>query len=229
MLKAPGVAAGFCCLALLPVTVLAHNVSASNANFIEGVDGPAIGLFIYLGAKHMVTGYDHLLYLLAVVFLVVRPRQVVGFVTLFAIGHSITLIAGVVFGWQVNASLVDAVIGFSVAYKAFENLAGFQTLFGVQPSMGVAVFAFGLVHGLGLATKLQAVYSGGPGMLVNLVGFNLGVEMGQLTALALLLVGLGLWRVRASFAGQAYLANAAIMTCGFMFAGYHLIAMQMQL
>jgi hypothetical protein len=229
MPKALGAAIGCCCIALLPVVVAAHNVSASNANFIGNVDGPAIPLFLYLGAKHMVTGYDHLLYLLAVVFLLVRPRQVVGFVTLFAVGHSITLIAGVMLGWQVNASLVDAVIGFSVAYKAFENLEGFETFFGMRPNMSIAVFAFGLVHGLGLATKLQAVYSGGPGMLVNLIGFNLGVEIGQLIALALLLAVLGLWRARASFASQAYLANAAIMTCGFMFAGYHLVVMRMQL
>ena len=200
-----------------------HNVSDSNANFLASVDGPAIPLFIYLGAKHMVTGYDHVLYLLGVVFFLYQPRQILVFVTLFALGHSVTLIAGVLCGWQVNPSLVDAIIGLSVAYKAFENMSGFQLLFGVSPNMQLAVFAFGLVHGLGLATKLQAAYAGGAGALANLIAFNVGVELGQIAALAVLLSALLWWRKTRLWSGTAWAANLLIMAAGFAFAMFHLI------
>lgn len=203
--------------------VLAHNVSSSNANFLASVDGPAIPLFVYLGAKHMVTGVDHVLYLLAVVFLLYQPRQLLLVVTLFAAGHSLTLILGVLLGWQINPSVVDAIIGVSVAYKAFENLAGFTLLFGRAPNMHIAVFGFGLVHGLGLATKLQAVYAGGEGRVVNLIGFNVGVELGQLVALAVLLGALLLWRSRQNFQRWAWWSNVALLACGFAFACFHLL------
>lgn len=210
-------------VALLSVPALAHNVSSSNANFLASVDGPAIPLFVYLGAKHMVTGIDHVLYLLAVVFLLYQPRQLILVVTLFAAGHSLTLILGVLFGWQINPSAVDAVIGLSVAYKAFENLSGFTLLFGRAPNMHVAVFGFGLVHGLGLATKLQAVYAGGEGLVLNLVAFNAGVELGQLLALGLLLGVLLLWRGRVSFERWAWGCNVVLLACGFAFACFHLL------
>lgn len=210
-----------CLLMALPV--VAHNVSSSNANFLASVDGPAVPLFVYLGAKHMVTGVDHVLYLLAVVFLLYQPRQVLMAVTLFALGHSLTLVLGVLLGWQVNPSLVDAVIGLSVAYKAFENLSGFDLVFGGSPNMQVAVFGFGLVHGLGLATKLQAVYSGGDGLVVNLLAFNVGVELGQLMALGFLLVLLSLWRANPAFTRVAWGCNTLLLACGFAFAGYHLL------
>ena len=212
---------GFAALACLPA--LAHNVSESNADFLATVDGPAFLLFVYLGAKHMMTGYDHVLYLLAVVFFLHQSREVVVCVTLFAIGHSVTLIAGVLLGWQVSPSLVDAVIGLSVAYKAFENLAGFRVLFGFEFNARAAVLLFGLVHGLGLATKLQAAYGGGSGVLANLLAFNLGVEFGQLIALASLLLVLHYWRNTKLFHPTAYAANVLIMACGFAFALFHLI------
>lgn len=204
---------------------LAHNVSESNANFLADVTGPAIPLFIYLGAKHMVTGIDHILYLLGVVFFVYQPRQVLLFVSLFAIGHSITLVCGVWFAWQVNPAVVDAVIGLSVAYKAFENIAGFSIVFGRSPNVRLAIFAFGLVHGLGLATKLQAVYSGGDGLLVNLISFNVGVELGQLLALGFLVAVLALWRRLASFESSAFGANLILMVCGFALAMTHLLSL----
>lgn len=212
-------------LVLLALPVLAHNVSESNANFLANISGPAIPLFVYLGAKHMVTGVDHVLYLLGVVFFVFRPRQVLVFVSLFAVGHSITLVCGVLFDWQVNPAVVDAVIGLSVAYKAFENLSGFTLLFGGSPNMQVAVFVFGLVHGLGLATKLQAVYSGGDGLLANLIAFNVGVELGQVLALAVLVAGLTWWRRGASFERWAYGVNVAILACGFAFALTHFLSL----
>jgi len=214
---------GTCVLVALlcALPVLAHNVSESNANFLANVTGPAIPLFIYLGAKHMVTGVDHILYLLGVVFFVYQPKQVVLFVSLFAIGHSITLVCGVWFDWQVNPALVDAVIGLSVAYKAFENLAGFRIVFGSSPNVQLAIFAFGLVHGLGLATKLQGAYSGGDGLLLNLISFNVGVELGQLLALGFLLAGLVAWRRRASFETSAVGVNLVLMVCGFALALKH--------
>ena len=196
-------------------------MSDSNADFVASVDGPAIALFLYLGAKHMVTGVDHVLYLFAVVFLLYQPRQVVKFVTLFALGHSVTLITGYWFSIQVNPGLVDAIIGLSVAYKAFENLGGFAGIQTYLPPMSLAVFGFGLIHGLGLATKLQSVYDGGNGLLANLIAFNLGVEFGQLLALALLLGVLVLWRQRRSFVRWAPACNFALLVCGFSFAGYH--------
>lgn len=214
-------------LSVLALPVLAHNVSDSNANFLADVNGPAIPLFIYLGAKHMVTGIDHVLYLLGIVFFVFRPQQVLLFVSLFALGHSMTLLSGVLFGWQVSAGVVDAVIGLSVAYKAFENISGFNVLFGSSPNTQVAVFAFGLVHGLGLATKLQAVYSGGDGLVANLLAFNVGVEVGQIIALAGLLVLLVRWRRRPSFTRWAYSANVMVMASGFAFAIYHFLALSL--
>jgi len=212
-------------LLVCTLPLLAHNVSSSNADFLAGVDGPAVGLFVYLGAKHMVTGVDHLLYLFGVVFLLSAPRSVLLFVTLFAIGHSITLVCGVLFGWQVNPRLVDAVIGLSVAYKAFENLAGFDVLFGRTPDIRLMVFGFGLIHGLGLATKLQAVYSGGDGLLVNLLAFNVGVEIGQLLALAGLLLGLAWLRRAPGFPRWSQTANTLLMACGFAFFFYHVADM----
>lgn len=220
-----GAVAAFVYLALAVLPVAAHNVSDSNANFLAGIDGPAIPLFIYLGAKHMVTGVDHILYLLGVVFFVYQPRQVLLFVTLFALGHSLTLLGGVLFDWQVSPSVVDAIIGLSIAYKAFENLSGFTLLFNRSPNMHVAVFAFGLVHGLGLATKLQAVYNGGDGLVVNLLAFNVGVELGQILALAALLVVLVWWRRSASFARCSYSANVVLMICGFAFAIQHFLSL----
>ena len=214
-------------LTVVALPAFAHNVSESNANFLAGISGPAIPLFIYLGAKHMVTGIDHVLYLLGIVFFVYQPRQVMVFVTLFALGHSITLLGGVLFDWQVSPGLVDAVIGLSVAYKAFENISGFTLLFGRSPNVQTAVFAFGLVHGLGLATKLQAVYSGGDGLVANLLAFNVGVELGQVVALVALLLVLIQWRRSASFERWAYSANVIVMASGFTFAIHHFFSLSL--
>ena len=113
-------------LSLLPVVAFGHTIEGSDANFVQAIDGPAVGPFIYLGAKHMVTGYDHLLFLVGVIFFLYRPKHVVEYVTLFAIGHSITLLLGVLANLQVNAYLIDAIIGLSIVYKAFENMDGFR-------------------------------------------------------------------------------------------------------
>jgi len=204
-----------CCAA-----ALAHDLSADNARFVQNLSGPAPVPFLYLGAKHMFTGYDHLLFLAGVIFFLYRPRDIVLYVTLFTLGHSLTLLLGVWADWRVSGHLVDAVIGLSVVYKAFENMDGFRTLLGFQPDARIAVFAFGLCHGLGLATKLQDTVGGGDGLAINLLSFNLGVELGQLAALTLILSALLYWRRQRGFASHAFAANSALMCAGFVLAGY---------
>lgn len=197
----------------------AHGVGEDDRAFIEGASGMAIGPYMYLGAKHMVTGYDHLLFLVGVIFFLFRLRQIALYVSLFSLGHSITLLAGVFFGLHIDSRLVDAVIGLSVAYKAFDNLAGFQSLFGVQPNAKAAVFGFGLIHGFGLATKLQALKLNREGLLTNLVSFNVGVELGQIIALSLILVAMTVWRRTRTFEPMAAGANVLLMLAGFVLCG----------
>src|SRR2546430_326406 len=167
---------------------MAHGIGGKDASFVAATKGADILAFMYLGAKHMVTGYDHLLFILGVIFFLYRMRDVVIYVTLFSIGHSITLLAGVLLRIHVNPFLVDAIIGLSVAYKAFDNLGGFKSVFGVQPNNRVAVALFGLVHGFGLATKLQEFRLNPNGLVTNMIGFNVGVEIGQFIALAVILL-----------------------------------------
>jgi HupE / UreJ protein len=206
-------------LALLSVCALAHNVGESDQQFLTNSAGTRIVPFIYLGTKHMVTGYDHLLFLVGVIFFLYRLKHVALYVSIFAVGHSITLLAGVLWGWQVNAYVVDAIIGLSVAYKAFDNLNGFRTLFGFEPPPRTAVLIFGLFHGLGLATKLQELKLSPQGLLANLISFNVGVEIGQFLALAVVLIAMNYWRGTASFLRHAYATNVLLMTAGFLLAG----------
>jgi len=211
----------FAVLSLIFVSnvVLGHDLSADNSAFVQGLSGPAVGPFLYLGAKHMFTGYDHLLFLLGVIFFLYRPRDILLYVTLFTIGHSLTLMLGVWANWQVNEHLVDAIIGLSVVYKAFENMGGFQNVLGINPNPRIAVLVFGLCHGLGLATKLQASINSGDGLMINLVSFNVGVELGQLLALCLMLLALLQWRRQSRFQAQAFVLNIFVMCAGFVLAG----------
>ncbi len=207
------------CLLLVSVSAWAHDLSTDNSAYVQGLTGPAVGPFLYLGAKHMFSGYDHLLFLLGVIFFLYRPRDILLYVTLFTLGHSLTLVFGVWAGWQVNEHLIDAIIGLSVVYKAFDNIGGFQHLPGIAPDPRIAVMVFGLFHGLGLATRLQDTIRGGDGLLVNLLSFNLGVELGQLLALCIMLLLLWYWRRQPRFQHQAYLLNCAVMCAGFVLAG----------
>ena len=201
---------------------LAHGVADRDRAYIVGQEGFAPIPYAYLGAKHMVTGYDHLLFLAGVIFFLYRLREVGLYVTLFAVGHSLTLLAGVLLGTRVDAYLVDAVIGFSVAYKAFENLGGF-TAFGLRaPDNRSATFVFGLCHGLGLATKLQELALSEDGLFGNLVAFNVGVEVGQFAALAVLVALFDLWRASGRFERHARWANFVLMTSGFLLVGVQL-------
>jgi hypothetical protein len=170
----------------------------------------------------MVTGYDHLLFLIGVIFFLYKLRDVVQYVSLFTIGHSLTLLGGVLGGVRVNSYLVDAIIGFSVVYKAFENMDGFRRFFGYQPDTRLAVLVFGFFHGFGLATKLQDFALSHNGLVANILSFNLGVEIGQGLALTGVLIGLSYWRTRSGFLRHAFATNAVVMACGFLLVGYQL-------
>lgn len=214
--------AGF--LTLFVANAFGHTIEGSDANFVQAIDGPAVIPFMYLGAKHMVTGYDHLLFLMGVIFFLYRPKHVVQYVTLFAIGHSITLLFGVLANLQVNAYIIDAIIGLSIVYKAFENMDGFKRLLNFEPNIKIAVFVFGLFHGLGLATKLQEFTISDNGLVTNIISFNIGVEIGQILALSVVFILLSIWRTNASYLRHAFLTNTALMTGGFLLAGYQMSA-----
>jgi hypothetical protein len=200
----------------------AHGVSGKDAVYLQGLDGRAIVPLMYLGAKHMVTGYDHLLFLVGVIFFLYRLKDVLLYVSLFTVGHSVTLLLGVLGGVRANPYLIDAIIGFSVAYKAFENMDGFRRFFGFQPNTRVAVLVFGLFHGFGLATKLQEFELSPNGLVANIVSFNVGVEIGQGLALTAVLIALSYWRTRTGFLDHAFATNAMVMACGFLLVGYQL-------
>jgi len=201
---------------------IAHGVAESDQGYIEQTSGPQIGAFMYLGAKHMVTGYDHLLFLLGVIFFLYRIKHVAAYVTLFAIGHSTTLLAGVLLGTNVSSHLVDAIIGLSVVYKALDNMGAYKRWFGFEPNTKLTVLFFGFFHGFGLATKLQQFSLSSDGLVVNLIAFNVGVEIGQMLALGAILIAMDYWRRTASFNRRAFAANAVLMTAGFVLFGYQL-------
>jgi len=201
----------------------AHNVAEGDKGYIQESSGTLILPFIYLGAKHMVTGYDHLLFLFGVIFFLYRLKDVGIYVTLFAIGHSTTLLFGVLTGITANAYLIDAIIGLSVVYKALDNLGAFQRWFGFQPSTKAATLIFGFFHGFGLATKIIEFEIAEDGLVPNLLAFNVGVEIGQLLALGAILIVMGFWRRTQSFIRHAFAANTLLMTAGFMLVGNQLV------
>lgn len=215
----------FCTVALLCLLssgALAHGVDDATRQFLQNIEGAAIAPFLYIGAKHMVTGYDHLLFLLGVIFFLYRPKDVLVYVTFFTIGHSLTLMFGVLNGVALNAFIIDAIIGFSIVYKGFDNLGGFRRILGFQPNTKAAVLIFGLFHGFGLATKLQEFKIPENGLLENLVAFNVGVELGQFMALAFVLIVLSVWRRHSSFLRFSMAANTLLMSGGMMLVGYQL-------
>ena len=209
-------------ISLFSVIAIAHGVDESTQQFLINNDGVAIAPFLYIGAKHMVTGYDHLLFLVGVIFFLYRARDVLIYVSFFTIGHSLTLIVGVYNDIQVNAFLIDAVIGLSIVYKGFDNLGGFKRLTGHQPDTRAAVLVFGLFHGFGLATKLQEFEFGGDGLLQNLLAFNVGVEIGQFIALSFVLIGLSLWRNYDSYLKFSTASNTLLMSGGVILTMYQL-------
>jgi hypothetical protein len=210
------------CGFLFPAVATAHNVSKRDATFVESNHGIAIAAFMYLGAKHMVTGYDHLAFLVGVIFFLYKLKDIVQYVSLFTLGHSITLLAGVLGGVHANPYVIDAIIGLSVVYKAFENMGGFKRLLGFQPNTKAAVLIFGLFHGFGLATKLQELTLSKTGLVTNILSFNVGVEIGQVLALSAILIALSFWRTRDGFLRHAFGTNTALMAVGFVLIGYQL-------
>jgi len=207
---------------LFGVDAFAHGVASGDKGFIQESSGVMLLPFVYLGAKHMMTGYDHLLFLFGVIFFLYRLKDVALYVTLFAVGHTITLLAGVIMQVSVSPFLIDAIIGFSVVYKALDNLGAFRRWFGFQPDTRAATLLFGLIHGFGLATKILDYDISPDGLVPNLVAFNVGVELGQLLALAAILIAMGWWRRTDGFARHAYATNVAMMSAGFLLMGYQL-------
>lgn len=214
--------AGMLLCLLGSVAAHAHGVAEGDKGYIQEITGIHWWPFVYLGAKHMVTGYDHLLFLAGVIFFLYRLKEIALYVSLFAIGHSVTMLYGVYAEITVNAYVIDAIIGLSVVYKALDNLGAYPRWFGVQPNTKAATLIFGLFHGFGLAAKIQDYDMAEEGLLANLLAFNLGVEMGQLLALGTILIVMGYWRRTASFFQHAYTANVAMMSAGFMLIGYQL-------
>ena len=198
---------------LLPVAAMAHDVAEGDKAFVRTIDGPAIIPFLYLGAKHMVTGYDHIAFLIGVVFFLRRLKDVVLYVSLFTIGHSTTLMAGVLLGFGGNSYIIDAIIGLSVVYKGLENIGAFQRI-GLKIDTRAAVLVFGLFHGLGLATKMLDLGVSENGLLANLIAFNVGVEIGQVIILAIVVTLFEIWRRRPSFNRWALAANIALVAVG---------------
>ena len=201
---------------------LAHAVTQGDKGYIQEIFGVHLIPFMYLGAKHMVTGYDHILFLFGVIFFLYRMKYIAIYVSLFALGHSLTMITGVMLNFGINAFIIDAIIGFSIVYKALDNLGAFQRWFGVQPNTKIVTLIFGLCHGFGLASKVIEYEIAKDGLLPNLIAFNVGVELGQLLALSTILIAMGWWRRTESFHRYAYTANVIMMVAGFVFIGMHL-------
>lgn len=209
-------------LLLLAGAAAAHAVAEGDKGYIQEITGVHLIPFVYLGAKHMVTGYDHLLFLFGVIFFLYRLKHIGIYVSLFAVGHSTTMLLGVYYGWNVSAYLIDAIIGLSVVYKALDNLGAFQRWLGFQPNTKAATLIFGFFHGLGLATKILEYEIAEDGLIPNLLAFNVGVEIGQLTALAIILIAMSYWRKTSGFLRHAYTANVLMMTAGWLLVGYQL-------
>ncbi|WP_106793301.1 HupE/UreJ family protein [Aquimarina sp. Aq78] len=213
----------FLAFVLVSITANAtHGVDDETQSFLLGNKGIAFGPFLYIGAKHMITGYDHLLFLVGVIFFLYRTKEILLYVSFFTIGHSFTLLLGVMADINVNAFLIDAIIALSIVYKGFDNLGGFKHFFKKQPNTKIAVLIFGLFHGFGLATKLQEFNFDKEGLFVNLIGFNIGVEIGQFLALGLVLILLGVWRRYNSYVKFSNLTNIILMAAGFLLFGFQM-------
>lgn len=211
-------------LGLTAFGAVAHGIS--DADRQRMLDGGYLQ-YIGLGASHMLTGYDHLLFLFGVVFFLTGFKDVVKFVSVFTLGHCITLIMATYFKITWNVYLVDAVIAISVIYKGFDNNGGFKRHFDMpSPNLLGAVFGFGLVHGFGLSTRLQELPLGDDaiGMLLRILSFNIGVELGQVAALSAMVALLAVWRQRSSFQRFSVAANMGLMVAGvyLLFSQLHL-------
>jgi hypothetical protein len=195
---------------LAAVTANAHSVSeqAQQRMLIGGFSDAA-----WIGAEHMLTGYDHLLFLLGVMLFLTRFSQIVLFITAFTAGHTITLLFATLAGITADPYLVDAVIALTVTYKAFENLDLFRRWFGrPAPNLLIMVFVFGLIHGFGLSTRLQQMtLAKDPELVTKIIAFNVGVEFGQIAALALMTAVVKAWRTSTVFPAITRVTNGALI------------------
>ena len=207
-------------LLFLPLLVFAHPVSSGDRALLES---GALWAYIWVGAKHMLTGYDHLLFLVGVIFFLKEFRQIVRFITAFTLGHCITLISATYLEFAVNEYFIDAIIGLSVFYKGFENLGLFEKVLKVKPPHLLnMVFVFGLIHGLGLSARLQAFEVDKDGYLLKILSFNLGVELGQILALIPIIYIINLWRKRSSFEPFFKATNTYLIIAGIALAAYQI-------
>ena len=218
----------FVCLLLSSAEALGHAVTEGDKGYIQEISGINLMPFVYLGAKHMMTGYDHILFLFGVIFFLYRLQHIAIYVSLFAVGHSTTMILGVYFNVGISSYLIDAIIGLSVVYKALDNMGAYQRWFDFQPNTKVATLIFGLFHGFGLATKIIEYEISPNGLVPNLLAFNVGVEIGQILALSAAFLILSVWRTRSSYLRHSFITNTALMTGGFLLAGYQFSAFLLQ-
>lgn len=199
---------------------LAHGISAADRQSM--LDGGNLK-YVWLGTTHMLTGYDHLLFIFGVIFFLTGFRDIVKYITVFTLGHSITLIFATIFGITANYFLVDAVIALSVCYKGFDNLDGFKKYLGWKsPNLLMIIFGFGLIHGFGLSTRLQQLPLGDSGLVMRILSFNVGVEFGQIIALTFMLILISSWRKSKSFMQFSSISNGGLIA-----AGLFLFMMQM--
>ena len=206
------------------INIYAHGMSeADKAKALEA----SYWEYIELGATHMITGYDHLLFLFGVIFFITSFREIVRFITAFTIGHSITLIFATLYQIQANYYLVDAVIALTVIYKAFENLDGFKKYLNTSsPNLLWMVFGFGLIHGFGLSTRLQMLPLAEQGLVLRILSFNVGVEFGQIAALSIMLIFLSFWRKTDSFIRFSNASNVLLILAGFFLLNMQLHGFQ---
>ncbi|MCH1595708.1 MAG: HupE/UreJ family protein [Flavobacteriaceae bacterium] len=199
--------------------IYAHDVaSADHELLLSG----GLWAYLWVGAKHMLTGYDHLLFLIGVVFYLSKFSDIIKFISAFTLGHSITLIAATFLKIEVNEYLIDAVIGFSVFYKGFENLGGFKTIGGKAPNLLLMVTIFGLIHGLGLSARLQSLHLGEEQVLLKILSFNLGVELGQVVALIPILYLIKFLRSQKAYDSLYKAINSYLLIAGLALLGYQL-------
>ena len=221
-IKPVGASFSLLVMLLFPMLLLAHDVSSGDQQIL---DSGGLLSYIWVGAKHMLTGYDHLLFLAGVIFFLKGFRDILKFITVFTIGHSITLLGGTYLGVQVNEHLIDAIIALSVLYKGFENLEGFKKLGTRAPNLLMMVFLFGLIHGLGLSTRLQTFDMGQDQFLLKIISFNVGVELGQIAALIPIILLIKAWKGKPSYeafykASNVYLIIAGIGLFAYQVYGY---------
>lgn len=202
----------FIILLFFPIISFAHGVSISDQ---EQLSQGGLLAYIWVGAKHMVTGYDHILFLVGVIFFLKDFKDIVKFISVFTLGHSITLILATYYGIKADEHLIDAVIALSVLYKGFENLGGFPKLLNMSsPNLLWMVFAFGLIHGFGLSTRLQSFDMGEGSFLAKIICFNIGVELGQITALIPIVFLISFWKKKKSYQSFYNITNWGLVIAG---------------